>query len=321
MPEVVYWLAVWAVALLLDRLLGEPHRGHPLVAFGAAAAAVEKRLNRPQRRRRRGRGALGWSLLVLPPVALAVALHGWLAALHPAAALLFDGAVLYLAIGWRSMEEHVRAVSAALLEGDLAGGRRAVGRIVSRDTAAADEPALLKATLETGLENSADALFASLFWYAAAGVGGVVLHRLANTLDAMWGYRSERFAEFGWWAARADDVLNFPPAQLTALGFALAGGSPISSWRCWRMQGWAWKSVNAGSVMASGAAALGIALGGPARYAGVDVDRITLGRGRAPEPADLARVFRLVRRTWQIWFIAVAVSGAVWLAVSGGVWP
>ncbi len=311
MPEALYLPLALVLALLLDRCLGEPRRAHPLVGFGALAARIEHYLNRGPARRLRG--VLGWALLVLPPVIAIAWLRAQLVAQQPLLALALDCLVLYLAIGWRSMREHVDAVQRALAAADLSDARRAVGYIVSRNTERADEAQLLTATVESSLENSADALFASLFWFAVAGAPGVVLHRLANTLDAMWGYRSERFERFGWWAARSDDALAFIPSQLLALSFVLLRAR-AAAWRSWWQQGWRYKSINAGSVMASGAAALGLQLGGEAVYHGQLHSRPSLGSGRAPQLQDLARVFTLVRQAWLLWLVMVA---ALSLALHG----
>ena len=298
---------VIALALLLDFLLGEPRRAHPLVGFGRAAEVLERRFNGGERRVLKGMAC--WLLLILPVALLVLYLDGrsarwgWLGYAD-------DVALLYLAIGWRSMGQHVAPIEAALTRPDsvdLPQARAALAMIVSRDTAAMDTPALLGATVETTLENSADALFASLFWYVVAGPAGVVVHRLANTLDAMWGYRSPRYNAFGRCAARMDDALNLLPAQLLALTFALVSPYPAKTLHCIFSQGWRWKSVNAGAVMASGASALGVVLGGPACYRGHSVVRPPLGWGRLVAPGDLARVRRLVQRSLGAWLLVLAM--------------
>jgi len=288
-------------ALWLDRLYGElPNRWHPLVAFGRWANACERRLYGP----RRWRGLLAWGLAVLPPVWL---VHGLL----PRGSLLALAggiALLYLALGARSLEQHARAVATALAADDLDAARRAVGCIVSRDTAALDARGVALAAVESVLENGADAIFGALFWFVAGGPAAVVLYRLANTLDAMWGYRNARYAEFGWAAARIDDALNFIPARLTAASYALLGDRP-RAWRCWRTQAPHWKSPNAGPVMASGAGALGLALGGGAVYHGRWQERPPLGEGRAPAAADIERALALVRRTTLLWAAVIVLGG------------
>lgn len=319
---------VIALALVLDFLLGEPRRAHPLVAFGNLAGFLERHFNRGTFNRgvwRIAKGGACWLALIVPVVLIVAyvdrqsASWGWLAYID-------DIVLLYLAIGWRSMVQHIEPIEAALtgpaLTGpgavDLPRARAALAMIVSRDTENLDEQAVLGATVETTLENSADALFASLFWYALAGPVGVVAHRLANTLDAMWGYRNSRFNEFGRCAARMDDILNLLPAQLLAFTFAAISGRVAAVVNCITNQGWHWKSPNAGAVMAAGAAALGLVLGGPASYHGQATTRPSLGQGRAVVRGDLMRVRRLVQRALLVWLVVLAAPPLLSNLISTG---
>ena len=300
---------VWLAAFGFDRLLGEVTRWHPLVGFGRLAVRVEKRFNSQNTAfSQRMAGLCCWLLLVVPPVLIVIFIDFLLFQYSIAFSAIWHIAVLYWAVGWRSMCDHIRPVAAALANGDLVKARLRISYLVSRDTQDLDADQVLAAGLETTLENSSDALFSSLFWYAVAGPGGVVLQRLANTLDAMWGYRNPRYRYFGWWAARSDDVCNFVPAQLTALGFSLLSFS-AQPWICWVKQGWFWKSINAGSVMASGAAALGLRLGGAASYHGAVSNRPLLGLGRAPEVGDLERSIQLVNYQLAAWVGVILVLG------------
>lgn len=313
MSEPVFALAmlivVSLVALGLDHYLGEPRRWHPLMGFGCYASALESRLN--QRARQHSRlvqallGILAWLLVLAPWVAILWLLRDVAFRAGVVWFYCVDVLVLYLAIGWRSLQQHVATVARALERQDLPAARRATAMIVSRDTVTSDEAALTRAALETSLENSSDALFASLFWYVVGGSIMVLVHRLANTLDAMWGYRNQRFNYFGRCAARIDDVLNFIPAQWVSFCFCLLAGSGRFCHgvrEIWWRQGWQWKSINAGSVMATGAAALGLRLGGSASYQGVVVESPPLGAGRAPNAQDIERSFSLIRRTLVLWF-------------------
>ena len=324
MSEFLTSALILPLALALDAWLGEPRRYHPLIGFGRLALALETRFHGDAR----WRGALALTLLVLPPVLITA-----LAAGQPWSPLL-DLLVLYLAIGWRSLGEHAGRVEEALCTGDLAGARGGVGMIVSRDTATLDEEGIAKATVESVLENGNDAIFGAIFWCLIAGAPGVVLYRLTNTLDAMWGYRNERYRRFGWAAARLDDLLNWAPARLTALSYALAGGYALArgdalaggyaraggdvlaggyraALACWRAQGPGWKSPNAGPVMAAGAGSLGIQLGGPAIYHGATQVRPPLGMGRPARAEDIGRALRLIRQALAIW-----VGGALSMALA-----
>lgn len=288
----------------LDTLLGEPRRWHPLVGFGRWADWLEHRLHRDAR----GAGVLAWSVAVLPPVAVVAGVDVWLRQELPWLAAAFAAAMLYLAIGRRSLGEHARAVEDALAAAELDAARQAVGRMVSRDTGGLDASQVAAAATESVLENGSDAVFGALFWFAVLGAPGVVLYRLANTLDAMWGYRTPRHLRFGWVAARLDDLLNLLPARLTALTYALLGRT-AGALRCWRAQARQWKSPNAGPVMAAGAGALGVRLGGPAPYHGVWQQRPPLGEGRAADGAGIAAARRLVNRGVVLWLAIALIIG------------
>lgn len=339
------WMPLLTLAgVAVDRVVGEPRRWHPLVGFGAFASHVERALNAdragarpidPARARNddaaaletgadesaapsdsgarraglrdsmRVRGIYAWIVCVCVPVAFAAALLAIVPAPYNA---LIHIALLWFALGARSLRDHIRPIGRALHDGDLVLARSLTARIVTRDTSAADETALARAAIESALENGNDAIFGALFWFAVAGGPGALAFRLINTLDAMWGYRTPRFLRFGWAAARIDDVANYVPARLTALGYAVCGHLP-SALRCWRTQAAQWDSPNAGPVMASGAGGLRVLCGGVARYHGADEARPELGVGRAPGAADIDRALRLVEHTLWLWLAALCVIG------------
>lgn len=299
---------VVTLSMTLDHCLGEPRRGHPLMAFGRLAALCERHLNATPENQStpcgRLRGLAAVIALLAPPTLFALCL-----ARLPEAGWLFQVLALYFALGLRSLGEHGEAVREALAGGDKPEARRSVGNMVSRDTAAMEADDIARAAVESVLENGNDAVFGALFWFVVGGAPGAVLYRLANTLDAMWGYRSERFLHFGWAAARLDDVLNYVPARLTALTYAWLGATDQAVY-CWRTQAPAWDSPNAGPVMAAGAGALRLALGGPARYRGELHERPVLGAGAAPTAGDITRAMGLVRRGAVLWLVLLILLGS-----------
>ncbi len=296
---------ILVLALGLDAVLGEPRRAHPLVAFGRMAQRVERHLyGERDDSWRRFRGVLAVALLLMPFIVVAAMLARPSRVGMTAAVVL-----LYLALGGRSLAEHAARVQKALAADDLQDARTQVSRVVSRDTADMMPADVSRAAVESVLENGNDAVFGALFWFLLGGAPGAVLYRLANTLDAMWGYRSPRYLQFGWAAARLDDLLNFIPARLTALTYALVGRS-ADAIRCWWGQARLWDSRNAGAVMASGAGALQLRLGGPAVYHGQSRNRPVLGAGTSPQPRDIARALALVRRGVLLW-LAVITTGVL----------
>ena len=301
---------VCALALTLDRILGEPARWHPLVGFGRVVTAIERQFNthpaRPWQSILKGSAAL--LLVTLPILGVAV----WLSKLLDGFWLLITQAiVLWLALSLRGLSEHGLAVAEPLHSGDLATAREQVSRIVSRQASALDERGVAAAATESMLENGADAVFASLFWFLIGGIPGVVLHRLINTLDAMWGYRNPRFLYFGRPAARLDDILGWLPARLTALTYTLLGQRKLAL-ECWRKQASQWDSPNAGPVMAAGAGALNVRLGGSSPYPSGIKQRPILGGTQAASARSIEAAIGLVRHGVWLW---LAVIGLVTLLI------
>jgi adenosylcobinamide-phosphate synthase len=296
-----------ASALLLDRVLGEVPRLHPLVGFGKFAARIERHMNGSPRSclKQRAAGVLAWLVSIIPWLLITLLL--WQQAeLRPTISVI----VLYFALGMQSLGEHANRIQSALEADDLTLARQHVGDIVSRDTASMHPEDISRAAVESVLENGSDAVFAALFWFAVAGAPGVLLYRLSNTLDAMWGYRTPRFLYFGWAAARLDDVLNYIPARLTALTYALLGRTRLAL-HCWQQQAPAWDSPNAGPVMASGAGSLNLKLGGAAIYHGKMEQRPILGTEKPAQAADIGRAMTLVTRGAWLWAALILLAGII----------
>jgi adenosylcobinamide-phosphate synthase len=269
-----------AVGYAADRLLGDPSRWHPVAGFGRLATALEARTYADHR----AAGVLHTLVLVggatglgraLPDRTLPVAVCTW--------------AVL----GGSSLATEAAAVHAHLAAGSLADAREQVTHLVGRDPSRLDADEIARATIESVAENTSDAVVAPLLWGAVAGPAGLLGYRAANTLDAMVGHRSARYARFGWAAARLDDVANLVPARVTAL--LAAAHDPRPALTAWRRDAGQHPSPNAGPVEATFAGALGVRLGGTNRY-GEDVqDRGHLGSGRSPVSSDIPRAVRLAR--------------------------
>ncbi len=310
----LHWLATTPLlALLLDRLLGEPKRAHPLVWFGRCVTCVENCCYGDGNLsfvKRQWRGFLAVLLLVVPVVLCAVML------VHiPLIGSLLSIVLLYGCLGMQSLHEHARMVALPLAAGDIAGAREAVSGIVSRDTQQMNETQITRATIESVLENGNDAVFATLFWFFIFGAPGAVLLRAVNTLDAMCGYRNARYEHFGCFAARLDDALNYVPARLTAVSFALLGKT-ARAFHCWRIQAKNCASPNGGPVMTAGAGALQITLGGSAMYGGEWKEKIIIGEGREPAAQDIERALSLVRRSAWLWVAIYALLHVVFFGVT-----
>lgn len=281
------------VALLVDRLCGEPPAwAHPVVGMGRYLGVLGARLAAMPPTQAFVGGALAWLFGALLTAALALSLEvalmqglepwrSWPALLVSA---LLLGLLLKPLLAWAMLVDEVLAVERALSE-SLEAGRAQLARLVSRDTRTLDAPAVREAAIETLAENLNDSVVAPLFWFAVAGLPGAAVYRFANTADAMWGYRDHREWS-GKFAARADDVLSWIPARLTAL--ALLGLSPVLLLRL-TIEARRTPSPNSGWPMAAMALRLQLSLSKPGVY------RLNTA-GAAPQGADLPRAASLARR-------------------------
>jgi adenosylcobinamide-phosphate synthase len=224
----------------------------------------------------------------------------------------------YLAVAGRALAGAAEEVARPLAAGDLDAARARLPSLVGRDPAGLDEAEIVRAVVESVAENTVDAVVAAAWWAACGGAAAVLAYRAVNTLDAMVGHRSPRYARFGWAAARADDVAGWVPARLTALLVVVV--RPESAARVWaavRHQAVAHPSPNAGVAEAAFAAALGVRLGGANTYAGRHEIRPWLGSGSPPRASDIARAVRLSRQvTVAVTLIAFAGSRP-WRSLTG----
>ena len=294
-----------------DLLFGDPRRGHPVALFGRSAAALE-RLSYADARRAGvlHTGALLGALGVLGVATERAARNGGSASTAAATA-----AATFIALGGTSLVRTGEQMAALLEAGDVSAARHLLPSLCGRDPAVLDEAGLTRAALESVAENTSDAQVAPLMWAAIGGVPAVLAYRGANTLDAMIGNRSPRYARFGWAAARFDDAANFLAARATALLVTVCapvvGGSPAGAVRAWRRDAARHPSPNAGVVEAAFAGALGVRLGGPTQYAHQLEIRPTLGDGPPPRVSDLGRAVRLSRAVQLVAAVlAVALSAA-----------
>ena len=295
-------------ALLLDATFGEPgwlwsRAPHPAVLMGRAVAALDRRWNTGTARKARGVAAVA----VL--VAGAGALGLGLAALPGGP--LWEVLLAAILLAQRSLADHVQAVGDALRL-SLADGRLMVARIVGRDTAAMDPPAVSRAAIESAAENLSDGVVAPAFWFLVAGLPGILIYKVVNTADSMIGHRTPRHEQFGWAAARLDDVLNLIPARLSAVLIAAAAWRPDAAAIVLR-DAPRHRSPNAGWPEAAMAVALGVAVSGPRSYGGVMTDQPFVhpeGR-RDAGPDDIDAAVRLLWRVWGLMLALVALAAVL----------
>ena len=289
MTNALSLLAGW----LLDLVLGDPQRlPHPVVGFGKMIAFGEHRLNNGQHRKVKG-------ALMAITLIIVVFLCGWLMRrlLSLASVYLavgFDIIVVFYCLAGTTLIREVRAVFIAL-DRSLEDGRRQVARIVGRDTSELSAQEVRAAALETLAENLSDGVTAPLFWLAIGGTPGMLAYKMVNTLDSMIGYRTERYKDFGCWAARIDDVANYIPARLTALLMVIASGR-IRLLSFVARYGRNHASPNSGYPEAALAGILDCRFGGPHYYFGELFDKPYIGEHeRQFITADMEKAIRINR--------------------------
>jgi adenosylcobinamide-phosphate synthase len=305
--------AARSVGLLLglaaDGVLGDPRRGHPVAAFGRVAQRAERLLYRDHK----ASGVVHTAVVGGAAVLLGVGVERF-GRRGPVLQTATTAVATWLVLGGASLAKEGTAIGRELDDGDIDAARRRLPNLCGRDPERLDLFGLSRAAVESVAENTSDAVVAPLLWGAVAGVPGLLGYRAVNTLDAMIGYRSRRYREFGWAAARLDDVANLVPARLAAALAAVCapvvGGSAGGAWRVWRRDATAHPSPNAGQVEAAFAGALEIRLGGRIRYPHGVEDRPVLGDGRTPDAGHVTRAVELSRLVGTVAGVVAAVVAA-----------
>jgi adenosylcobinamide-phosphate synthase len=300
-------IALAIIAMLIELCLGYPERllhtaGHPVTWIGRLIGGLDRRLNRetdrPAVRRAAGVAALLAVLIGVGAIALVVER----VLLSFPLGIFAAGLLASTLIAQWSLHRHVADVADALDQGGVAAGRIAVARVVGRDTEALDVPGIARAAIESLAENFSDAVVAPVLWMVIGGLPGAALYKAINTADSMIGHRTQRYAAFGWGAARLDDLVNLPASRLSALLLIAAAAlgnnaSAGNAWRAVRRDAALHRSPNAGYPEAAMAGALALSLAGPRLYGGVLVEDAMMGDGRRDAGADdIRRALALYRR-------------------------
>ena len=306
------WLFVILPLLLgwfLDLLIGDPAwLPHPVVGYGKMISFGEHRLNKGTHRKLKG----ALMAIVLISMVFAVAYFG-LSILPPFGRVGVDLILIFYCLAGTTLIREVRQVFLAL-DRSLDEGRKQVARIVGRDTSELSAQEVRTAALETLAENLSDGVIAPLFWFAILGIPGMLAYKMVNTLDSMIGYKTDRYRDFGCWAAHIDDIANYIPARLTALLMIVAAGKP-------RLTGFVWRngrnhaSPNSGYPEAALAGILNCRFGGPHYYFGQLFDKPFIGTNDRPLTTDDMRTAVQINRTAEV-LMVVAVSICL-LAITG----
>ena len=306
------WLFVILPLLLgwfLDLLIGDPAwLPHPVVGYGKMISFGEHRLNKGTHRKLKG----ALMAIVLISMVFAVAYFG-LSILPPLGRVGVGLILIFYCLAGTTLIREVRQVFLAL-DRSLDEGRKQVARIVGRDTSELSAQEVRTAALETLAENLSDGVIAPLFWFAILGIPGMLAYKMVNTLDSMIGYKTDRYRDFGCWAAHIDDIANYIPARLTALLMIVAAGEP-------RLTGFVWRngrnhaSPNSGYPEAALAGILNCRFGGPHYYFGQLFDKPFIGTNDRPLTTDDMRTAVQINRTAEV-LMVLAVCMCL-LAITG----
>ena len=315
------WVLGAALSFVLDLLLGDPEKLlHPVVVMGKVISRLEKILRACFPKTPRGERAAGFVLALLLPVGtLAVTILAlWAVGLiHPVLRFALGVFWGWQALALKGLNTESKRVYNALTTGTIEDARKAVSRIVGRDTQHLDEAGVTRAAVETVAENTSDGVTAPLLFLALGGLPLGMVYKAVNTMDSMVGYRNERYCWFGTAAARLDDVLNWIPARLSGLMMCLAaallpGCSGRRALRVFFRDRRKHSSPNSAHTEAACAGALGVQLAGDAWYFGKKVSKPTIGDGLRPvERADVARACRLMYVTELLTLAAVLGWGTL----------
>ncbi|WP_328858274.1 cobalamin biosynthesis protein [Williamsia herbipolensis] len=287
----------------VDLVFADPRRGHPVAGMGTLAGRLERVVYRDNRWA--GVVFVGGCLVSVLTIAEPLRRVGG------AGAAAATAAATWTVLGGTGLTRVATAVADALDAGDEQAARALIPSLCGRDPESLDRAGMVRATVESVAENTSDATVAPLVWGAVGGVRGLIAYRMINTLDAMVGHRTPRYEQFGWAAARLDDVANLVPARLAGVIVIAIGGRPADAAAAWRRDARAHPSPNAGVVESSFAGALGIGLGGTTVYRHRVEERPRLGDGPAPDVADLRRAITLSRRVQLVSAVLASAASTV----------
>ena len=294
------------LGMILDAIFGEPkwlwsRMPHPAVLMGRAIGWCDRSFNRGDTRKRNG-------IVTVVALCLCAGTVGWIIMAVPG--IVADVIVIGVLLAQRSLVQHVQAVGDALRL-SIGDARLAVAQIVGRDTSQMDGPAIARAAMESAAENMSDGVIAPVFWCAVAGLPGLLIYKVVNTADSMIGYRTPEYREFGWAAARLDDVLNFIPARLTAILIWLVTSRPTLAKVFFDAPLHRWP--NAGWPESALAHGIDVALSGPRSYGGrLQDDPFVNAEGNRDASADdIDRTIVVLWKTWGATVVLVMLAALV----------